>query len=404
MKISKIITLLALLGLIFSSAALAQSENKEGRHPSYNLIGRDAPAADSPLNPNFITTDESKLSEKGFWRSSYINEQIVGMVVEDIDGDGKNEVVYATLRNVYVGRVQGSALTGLASYAVNPDEHIISVDALNLGGGNGKDIIISAQNDNNWKANARILTFSGTELTERASRLEWFVRVINSPGGKFLAGQKPSTQTNEVFNGSVHRMSFDGTSLKPGAKISLPTNINLYDFSLVELGQSREPFVAGIKFPSEHIILYEGGSKTWESREEYGGTVNFLWPYTSGGGLEGNKNPKVQFIPSRMLCTDIDGDGQNELLVAKNDRGGVPFMHKQRAFNGGTIEAFKYANLALNPIFRTRRLPGAAVDYALVDFNNNGSMDLVAAVLVEPASGMMKGGRSILVAYEISSK
>ena len=401
MKISKIITILALLGLIFSSVALAQNENKEKRHPSYNLIGRDAPATDSPLNPNFIATDESKLSEKGFWRSSYINEQIVGMVVEDIDSDGKSEIVYATLRNIYVSRVQGSALTNLASYALNPDEHVISVDALNLGG-KGKDIIVSAQNDSNFKANSRILSFSGTELVEKASRLEWFLRVISSPGGKFLAGQKPSTQKNEVFNGSVRRMSFDGTNLTAGANISLPTNINLYDFSLVELGQSREPFIAGIKFPSEHIILYEGGSKVWESREEYGGTVNFMWPYTFGGGAEGNKNPKVTFIPSRFLCTDIDGDGQNELIVAKNDRGGVPFMHKQRAFNGGTIEAFKYANLALNPIFRTRRLPGAAVDYALVDFNNNGTMDLVAAVLVEPASGMMKGGRSILVAYEIS--
>jgi hypothetical protein len=112
---------------------------------------------------------------------------------------------------------------------------------------------------------------------------------------------------------------------------------------------------------------------------------------------------KREYLPTRLLLADIDGDGQNELIVAKNDRGGVPFMSNQRGFTSGVIQAFKYQNLSLTPVFRTRTLPGAVVDIQLADFKNNGTQNLVAAVLTQAKSGLLSEGLSLIVAYEISS-
>jgi hypothetical protein len=155
---------------------------------------------------------------------------------------------------------------------------------------------------------------------------------------------------------------------------------------------------AAIRFPSEHIFLYESKNRAWESRAEYGGTMTYLAPLNN----RETSDRRREFLPTRLLIFDIDGDGQNELIVAKNDRGGVPFMSNQRDFSGGAIQAFKYQNLSLTPFFRTRTLPGAVADIQLADFRNNGTLSLVAAVVPQSKSGMLSEAMSLIVAYDLS--
>ncbi|MDR1921491.1 MAG: VCBS repeat-containing protein [Candidatus Adiutrix sp.] len=377
--------------------ALADDGQTNKRHPSYNLIGRDAPP-DSPLNPNFVVADESRLSERGFWRSSYIPESLVGLAVEDIDRDGKNELVYASEKNIYVGRVNGGKLNQLASWSAERTERIVSIDALDLTGDGRMEIIASMQNDKATAAGV-ILGFDGKTLTPVSGRLPWYLRVVGAPGGRFLAGQKPASSHNEFYSGKVVRLSFDGKTVKAAGAVNVPNFVNVFNFTIGVLGSNRTQMVAAVKYPSEHIFLFEGGSdRAWETREEYGGTMNHLQPFVSA---EDAQHARKEYLPTRLIIADIDLDGQNELIAAKNDRGGVNFMSNLRAFSSGAVQVFKYANLALTPSFRTRALPGPAVDLQLADLDNNGSMDLVAAVVVEQKSGMLKDGRSIIIAYEL---
>ncbi len=396
MKFLKILAPLLALTLAVAASALAQDEQADKkRHPSYNLMGRDAAPAESPLNPNFVVAEEARLSESGFWRSAYLNESLVGLDVADIDRDGQNEIVYASPRNLYVGRVEGGKLAQLAKYTAPTTETIVSVDVLDLTGDGRQEIIASAINSEST-ASSMILSFDGGSLTPLATKIPWYLRVAGGPGGRFLAGQKPGTGLTSVYSGDVMRMSFNGSKVSSGGRVGLPPFVNLFNFSIGRLGSGGTQMVAAIKFPTEHIFLFDGSNRAWESREEYGGTMNYLVPIGVG-----NETRIREFLPARILLADIDGDGQNELIVAKNDRGGIPFMSGQRGFTSGTIQAFKYANMSLTPFFRTRTLPGAGVDYQLADFNNNGTIDLVVAVVTEQKSGMMKEGRSVIVAYEI---
>ena len=390
--------MLTILTAFGSGAAYAddkQSENK--RHPSYNLMGRDAqPAADSPLNPNFVVADEARMQEGKFWRSGYLKESLSGMVVEDIDGDGKNEIVYASHRHVYVARVSGERMAQMAKYAFPLTDTIVSVDALDLTGDGRMEIIVSAQNDKQAPV-AQILSFTGSELTPLATGVPWYLRVVGAPGGRFLAGQKGSTNKGSVYSGKVMRMSFNGSTVSSQGAVGLPGYVDVFNFTIGRLGSGGLQMIAAIKFPSEHIFLYEGSNRAWESKEEYGGTMTALrHPMTA------SEEKKRVFLPARILIADIDQDGQNELIVAKNDRGGIPFMSNQRGFTSGVMQVFKYANMSLTPFFRSRVLPGPAVDYALADYNNSGKLSLVVAVVTEQRSGMMQDGNSVIVAYELS--
>jgi len=389
------------LALFWALAVPSPSWAQEGRttstrHPTYNMIGRDAPGAQSPLNPNFVVSEEAHLREGGFWRSSYINENLVGLAVADIDRDGRNEVVYASEKNVWVTRFGGSSLAQLAKYSLPATQRIASLDVLDVDGDGLLEIICSAQDENNAPVSF-ILKFDGSALNPLAQRLPWYLRVVGQGDSRFLAGQKAATSGTQVFSGSVQRVSLSGSSLSSQGGVGLPQHVNLFNFVQGRLGAGGA-MTAAIRFPSEHIFLYDNKNRAWESREEYGGTMTYLAPqnYRDSG------DRKREYLPARILIADIDGDGQNELIVAKNDRGGVPFMSNQRGFTSGVIQAFKYQNLSLTPFFRTRTLPGAVVDLQLADFKNNGTLSLVAAVLTQPKSGMLSEGLSLIVAYDIS--
>ncbi len=395
MKFLPLILLLTLLTLTVAAPASADDQSK--RHPTYTLMGRDNPPPDSPLNPNFVVEEGgTQVSESGFWRSTYIQESLVGLATADIDGDGQNEVVYASTRNVYVTRFAGNTLQQLAKYSVAPTDTIISLDAMDLTGNGRMEIIISVQNELKTAA-SQVLSFSGSDLTPLAKNIPWYLRVVGAPDGRFLAGQKPGVGGgNEYYSGNVMRLRFTGSGVSSQGQVGLPSFVNLYNFTLGRLGSGGTQMTVAIKFPSEHIFMFEGPNRSWESKEEYGGTMNYLdLPNASAD------HSRREYLPARILIADIDRDGQNELIVAKNDRGGVPFMSKQRGFSSGTIQAFRYANMSLTPFFRTRTLPGPGVDYALAVFNNNGTLDLVVAVVTEQKSGLLKEGRSVIVAYEI---
>ena len=394
----KIFSILAVLCLAtLTQPPLAQSQDApKKRHPSYQLMGRDAPPKDSPLNPNFVVAEEAHMTESGFWRSSYINETLVGLTAADIDNDGRNELVYISKRNIYVGRIGDKKLAQLAKYTIPLTETMLSVDVLDLTGDGKMEVIVSAINDN-YKASSTIFDFTGSELVPTATRIPWYLRVVGGPGGYFMAGQKSGSDARSAYSGSVRRMDFNSSKVSGGSSVGLPPFVNIFSFNIGRLGSGGIQMVAAIKFPSEHIFLFEGNNQAWESREEYGGTMNYIQMNAETDGRY------REFLPARILISDIDGDGQNELILAKNDRGGVPFMSGQRGFTSGTMQAFKYSNLSLTPFFRTRTLPGPGVDYKLIDVDNNGIKDLVVAVVTQQGSGMLKEGRSVIVAYELGA-
>ena len=398
MSVNRLFLLALGLALAVSVPAWAEGGTaSSSRHPTYNMLGRDASAVASPLNPNFVVSEEAHMKEGGFWRSNYINENLVGLTVADIDQDGRNEVVYAGEKNVLATRFNGASLTPLATFSVPAGQRIASVDVLDLDGDGRMEVICSAQ-DEKGAPISFILKFDGSALTPLAQRLPWYLRVVSSGESRFLAGQKAATDGSRVYIGGVHRLSLKGSGLTSEGTVGLPEYVDLFNFIQGRLG-SAGSLTAAIRFPSEHIFLYESRNRAWESREEYGGTMTYLAPQNNRDASDRRR----EYLPTRLLILDIDGDGQNELIVAKNDRGGVPFMSNQRSFTSGVIQAFKYQNLSLTPFFRTRTLPGAIADIQLADFRNNGTLSLLAAVVTQPKSGMLSEAMSLIVAYDLSA-
>jgi hypothetical protein len=348
------------------------------------------------LNPNFVVSTEANIKESALWRGGYIPERLIGLDLADVDRDGRNELVYITTHNVYLGRRNGPVLEQLANYKTEDNMVLLSVDLLDLDGDGRREIIVSAQY-NDQTASSLILAYNGTkELQVVARNIPWYLRVTGSGGQKRLTGQKPATNSSEPFSGKPHYMEFRDGNVRSTNVVRLPRHVNLYNFNIGNLGPQNTRLIATVKSTNEHLTLYDtGGGKVWESHDDYAGTANHIVLPTYR-----EQTTQVEFLPSRIIIDDIDNDGANEVIVAKNHQGGVPFMKNLRSFNSGVIEARKFTNLSLVPFFNSANLlPGPAVDYALSDFDNNGTKDLVVGVVIEPGSGMMQDARSVIVGY-----
>ncbi|MDR2352049.1 MAG: VCBS repeat-containing protein [Deltaproteobacteria bacterium] len=386
------------------SFALAVDKNAQGegqqtrRHPTYTLRGMEPPQTpESSINPNFVVTPESRIAEESVWKSSYIPERLIGLDLGDVDNDGLNELAYVTLARVYLARYTGGTYFLLATYVLPANSRPISLDLFDTDGDGKKEIIISAQNDNDHSANSMILGYSGgQELTVLAKGLRYYLRVIGPEKNKMLVGQQSGITNGEAYSGPVHYANFIDGKISLSGKVPLPRMVDVFNFNLGVMGTEHMDLVSYIKFPTEHLVLTDsGGGKVWESHDEYGGSINYIdrLPY-------GDTGKNLEYLPTRIILADIDEDGVNELIVAKNNLGSTRLFKNLRSFNSGTIEARKLVNLSLIPFFNSGSLlPGPAMDYQLGDFDNNGTKDLVVGILIEPGSGMMKDARSIIFSY-----
>jgi hypothetical protein len=399
--IRAILALIALLALstgTLQAADEAASDKPKSRHPSYELLGPNPPPTDSILNPNFLISQESKVLEGSLWHGDYMPERLVGLDVGDVNADGLNEVVYVTVGNVYLGRRTGETLEQLATWKAPPSLRIISVDLYDQRGDGRALIVVSAQSDQGGPSSL-ILSYDGSKaLNVEAEHIAWYLRAYGPAGKKVLAAQKGANNKTDAYTGAVVSATFEGGKLRTGGKVALPFGVNLYNFNLGPVGPGSGNFIATVTFPDEHLKLFSGPSRAdqlTERKAVYCGTYNYIKFRTSTDTVQG-----FEYLPSRILMADIDNDGSNELIVARNSQGGLAFMKNLRSFDGGVIEAFKFSDISLVPFFSsTNLLPGPAVDYQLADFDNNGTKDLVVAVVITAGSGLMSDSRSVIVSY-----
>ena len=72
----------------------------------------------------------------------------------------------------------------------------------------------------------------------------------------------------------------------------------------------------------------------------------------------------------RILIQDINKDGKNDVITAKNHR--LSELLSYRHFTHGEIEIRSWDGIGLAVLWRTRKLSGYISDFAIGDFDNDG--------------------------------
>ncbi len=389
------------------------------------VFGRGTPRASSAtptanagqVNPNFIDKDATQRqvylnpqfryqgSDGTRYRSQTLPYASVGMVVADVNGDGKNEVVVLGEKALYVYQWQNERLMEIGVYKMPGRVMPLSIRSIDLNRDRTEELVLTTYDEDYTQPYSYILSFRGNTFTTVASRVPYYLNVVRLTPDFMptLIGQKGDP--NRIFaRTGVYEMMKQGDTLVPSKKLDLPEGANVMNFAWLPGTPGKESEKLVVLTDEERLRVFSPqGSQINQTDEKYSGSAIGIAEQTNLPGM-GKSNILIAskyFVPLRMIPSDIEQDGSWELLVNKPISVAAQYFENYRFFPEGEIHTLYWDGVGLGLQWKTRRIKGSVVDFALSDPNNDGVKDLVVCLNTHPGALSLQNRKTIVISYPL---
>ena len=380
-------------------APKAQGNQAElSKHPEkllYENSGQDGDWTDAPRASRYI--------RGAMWRSRKFKIFIRGLAVGDVDGDGRQETVFINENKVFVFRYINGKFMNVAEMTQPSHNTFISVDVADINNNGRAEIFVTSFSGTDT-LRSFVLEWDGKQLIKIADKEPWYFRVIQAPDlkGQILVGQKRSIK--KIFYGSIYEFEWRNNKYVPANAYILPKSANVYGFAYGDAtNNGRMVTVAYTR--DERLRLFDNGEEEWTSNKRYGGHSIYL---TKNSSIESTRTKiagdpvplERVYLPQRVIIADMNKDGKNEVVVVQNIDSAGRVFGRLRLFVSGQIKSLFWDNVGLYEQWETHDISGFISDFAVTDFNNDGTDDLVFAVVTQTGSGLSTA-KSFIVAMAV---
>jgi len=318
------------------------------------------------------------------WKSGRFKGAITAIAVGDIDGDGKNETVFASKEIVTISRRINKKLQKMAE---------IKVPTADINKNDKDEIFVTCMqlqnklNENHSVAKAGkvvlksfVIEWDGKAFVKIVENSEWLFRVINGPVGKIiLIGQKPGFG-DKLLKTPVYQLQWENDKYVSATKLALPQWVGIYGFTYGDVCNDGKQMIVALTKDGHIEILDQNGNNEWTGTMEYGGNMIFIefpgYRYNRDDGYQMDRH----YIKQRIMVADVNRDGKNEVIVVKNRDKTDGLLEQYRLFDRGEIYFLKWNTLGLQSIGHTQKMAGYISDFTVYDQNNDGKKDVVYAV------------------------
>lgn len=351
------------------------------------------------LNPTFIMGNKQNGNEPQFWKSRNFNKLFNGLALGDVDGDGKLETVVVSPHAVHIFKYDKNRFFKVKEISDSRFKRFIGVDVADINGNGIAEIFISSLNANRNVVNSVVFEYNGNEYKKVLKGMACYFRVIDLPEqGKILLGQKQKTGGGEIFSGSIEKMIWNSSkAVYEPEKVILPRRrANLLGLAFGDIiNNGINTAVAYDSYDNIKLINIRG-TAIWTGSEHFGGSTQYFSLPVTESGLENR-----QYFPMRMIITDLEGDGKNELIVSKNHEITGSLLKTFRKYTHGQIESLSWDGLGLWSTWQTRKISGHIRDFAIGDFDNDGKNELIALIILKEGRIIGKTSQSTIIVYEL---
>lgn len=389
-------------GRASSGPAATTQSNKVVNQMHPEFVQNEVTQQTTYLNPQFryqgSSADETRL------RSQTLNFSAIGMLVDDVVGNGKNQILLLDDHVLYAYRWENGRLAPAGEYRFSMSVLPLNIRAIDLNRDGRKEIIISAYEEHSNEPYSYVLNYDGANFSEVMTRVRYFLNVEKLPPDftPVLIGQKGDSP--KLFKPGVYEMMKNGDKLMEGKRLELPEGANVFNFAYLPGGSKGEGDKIVTLSDRERLRVFSAkGARLSESDENYSGTATGIpiEPNMPGLGKDKVLLKSIFYIPMRMLAVDFERNGEYKLLVNRPISTASQFFERYRFFPQGEIHALFWDGVGMNLQWKTRRVKGSVADFAIADVNNDGVMDLVLMVNTHPGALGMESRKTALVAYPL---
>ena len=346
----------------------------------------------------FVITGRSDATP-GFWKSKNFRMQIKGLALGDVDGDGKIETVMITNQEVHIYRSENDRFIKIKEITGEKYYKYLSVDVADINKNGKAEIFVTCLNKSSKSLDSFVLEFNGSDFVPVADNENWYFRVIPRPVlGPMLVGQKMGI--SDLFMPGVYELAWTGSSYKPQGKVGmgLPENITVFGFTMGDLLNTKGEVVAAFDEEERLRIYATGGDQEWKSEDRFGGSENYI--DIDFQDKEGDYESRV-YLPHRLYIVDLNKDGKTELITVKNKSISGHLFRRFRHYSGAWFESLSWDGLGLAKNWHTRKVSGYICDYAIGDIDNDGELELVAAI-VSKRDVIGQKAKSTVITYDLA--
>ncbi len=350
----------------------------------------------SPLSPAYLRI-LGGLASENIWRSPRFNEIVQGLAFDDLDKDGKFELVVLFTHSLSIYRMVNNRFIRLFRYKVGRGIQNLFVDTADINGNGYPEIFVSAIHGE--QTASYVLEYSGGTYRVIVKNSDWYFRVIKMPMHRpILYGQHKAVGV-AFLPGSLSILKWGGNDYVAASGAGMPREINVFNFALANMDRSGGPTIAMINPSFLLYVIKQDGQVLYESDSYFARSDKAIRVSV----FQGLDQETWYYFPARIRVYDLNGDGRSELMVIQHRQRGLDSLLKVGTveLSHGAVICYAWRKVSLFELWRTQRLSGRTVDFIIGPLNNDGKIRIVLAVVQKGRRGLFSRSYSHLISFDL---
>ena len=295
-----------------------------------------------------------------------VGATVMAFDMGDLDGNPGVELLVLERKKLHLYVRQGASFALKDTLKAGFGEDFLKVSIGDTDNDSAEEIFLVSRYGE--RARSTVLKWDGK--FKRLDRRIGHMRIVKNPASNKSLLLFQDSKIDEFFSGRIYDCEYKNKG-KFTKNVRLPElkDVHFYTLALFDTDTDGDPEWIGLGDESRLYVWDKQGAVLWNGDKHIGGTNNAI---AIGNAPPGEPPPRITFN-SRLLVTDIDGDGKREILAIKN----IPLVEHVlhfKVYTKSNLIAYRVDGTYLSPAWTT-----GDIDWCVTDMQVDGQTLFIAA-------------------------